>query len=560
MPLTRIGDNLILDQGISRDDLNTTTPDKAVITKVQPGFAIELMSSGVDEGTGDVVVGFDPEQLDIHDAGVISHVIADMFTTVGLQITIPTLEMGFYKNELFEGPVVVRTVPGTTLTVPNNQVSYVYASYNNDSPFFGITTDVSIITESATVPVNTLIATNGFIHLAHWNNVANGLANKLHRRFVKTQRYAIESGLSISVNAGVVEISPGVVWRGVRAFDLQSVFSDGRLDHQWFFLYKTGGVWQIQNSAPSFNYTQYQGTNDLVNGTGNKYVINWVFRGVEDHEHGYYLLGGEYTSYATAVNETKVPALPPLLSTHAVLVGRIICQYGNAVPVLVESYRPSDFLASAVSDHNQLANIQGGDTTDRYHLTETEHTFLAHIAAQKVGRDDVNTTNAGHAVIAKAVAGTSIALGSTGVDAGTGDVTINWNGTNSALDAITAATQAIAQNVNTKVIFGTVRTDLNTEWSAVNNRFVAKQAGVYNVSSIITTTQSFNNSIFYASIYKNGVEYTRGIRHQNYNGWSVLANGLISLAVNDYIEIYVTFGAARTIAAGIGSNLSISRA
>src|SRR5437762_1544613 len=42
-----------------------------------------------------------------------------------------------------------------------------------------------------------------------------------------------------------------------------------------------------------------------------------------------------------------------------------------------------------------------------------------------IQRVDLDTTTAGEAVIAKAIAGTGISLSSTGVDAGTGDVTLN---------------------------------------------------------------------------------------------------------------------------------------
>jgi hypothetical protein len=45
-----------------------------------------------------------------------------------------------------------------------------------------------------------------------------------------------------------------------------------------------------------------------------------------------------------------------------------------------------------------------------------------------VERTDLNTTSAGKAVVAKIIAGTNITISQTGVDAGTGDVTINATG------------------------------------------------------------------------------------------------------------------------------------
>lgn len=43
----------------------------------------------------------------------------------------------------------------------------------------------------------------------------------------------------------------------------------------------------------------------------------------------------------------------------------------------------------------------------------------------QVKRSDLDTTTPGQAVITKLIAGTNISLSSTGVDSGTGDVTIN---------------------------------------------------------------------------------------------------------------------------------------
>lgn len=47
-----------------------------------------------------------------------------------------------------------------------------------------------------------------------------------------------------------------------------------------------------------------------------------------------------------------------------------------------------------------------------------------------VGREDINVSTNGRAVITKVVAGTSISMSSTGADAGTGDVTINLDSSN----------------------------------------------------------------------------------------------------------------------------------
>lgn len=56
-----------------------------------------------------------------------------------------------------------------------------------------------------------------------------------------------------------------------------------------------------------------------------------------------------------------------------------------------------------------------------------------------VQRDDLDVSTAGQAVIRKIIAGAGITLGSTGPDAGTGDVTINAIGGGSGNEFVLAA-------------------------------------------------------------------------------------------------------------------------
>lgn len=54
--VTRVGTKQIKDDGILREDLNITIPGKAVITNLKAGVGISLISTGIEEGTGEVTV------------------------------------------------------------------------------------------------------------------------------------------------------------------------------------------------------------------------------------------------------------------------------------------------------------------------------------------------------------------------------------------------------------------------------------------------------------------------------------------------------------------------
>ena len=65
----------------------------------------------------------------------------------------------------------------------------------------------------------------------------------------------------------------------------------------------------------------------------------------------------------------------------------------------------------------------------------------------EVKRDDINVDETGQAVIRKIIAGTGVIITSTGVDAGTGDVTIQATGTGTAVTFTQAVTADPATDI-----------------------------------------------------------------------------------------------------------------
>lgn len=60
MPITRVRSKEIGDSGVKRSDLNTSDTNDAVIAKVIAGENIQIASTGIDSGTGDVTINSVP--------------------------------------------------------------------------------------------------------------------------------------------------------------------------------------------------------------------------------------------------------------------------------------------------------------------------------------------------------------------------------------------------------------------------------------------------------------------------------------------------------------------
>lgn len=297
------------------------------------------------------------------------------FTATGLTLSVSGCDIAIYDNPTFSGVPLKYTVTQATFSLTDNVTNYICVDYNNGNPIYINTPTLSLINESNVIPINTILCVDGYIHLSHWDNIANGLSNKLHRRFVKTQRYARESGLELSVSTfGTVSIAEGIVWRGARDFNLNSFNSDS---NPYFLYYHSGGVWTSDLITTGINNTQYDNGTDLVSlSNPNKFTINWIWRGVEDHEHGYVVLGDkEYKDLPTAIAETTIPTVPVELSSHAILVGRVIVQNGLN-DYHSEGAFDRTFVGTVINDHNELSNIQGGTLSEYYHLDLSHYNII----------------------------------------------------------------------------------------------------------------------------------------------------------------------------------------
>lgn len=112
-----------------------------------------------------------------------------------------------------------------------------------------------------------------------------------------------------------------------------------------------------------------------------------------------------------------------------------------------------------------------------------------------VQRNDFDTTTTGQAVVAKLVAGTNVTFSSTGVDAGTGDVTINAasGGAGATYTAQTTSATLVISTINgfsiTAAETATLPTAVGNSGSTIRVIWVS---GAYVLSMATTSSQTIN--------------------------------------------------------------------
>jgi hypothetical protein len=276
----------------------------------------------------------------------------------GSAMNFSSFDVLLYDNENFEGYPLRYGVSSGSLPLANHTTNYLYVDYNGGSPIVKVTSNVTLINLSTTVPFLTIFRTNHVVHINNWDALGLGLSEKILNRLVKTQRYIRETGLGVSLTPGelYVECEEGSAWFGAVRQELAEINTSitSPVDQRLFFFYHSGGAWALERRL-GINNTQWDNGTNLVELTANRYAIAWIFRGIEDGLHLYAVAGrGDYT-LSEAQSIARIPPLPNNISSHALFVAKIIIQKGAIVPTSISSAFDISLSPSPVANHGDLA-------------------------------------------------------------------------------------------------------------------------------------------------------------------------------------------------------------
>jgi hypothetical protein len=258
------------------------------------------------------------------------------------------------------------------LALVDQSANYLVVKYNSGSPAYFVTQNVADIDNSSVVGAALLWRNGTQVHqqTIDWGR---STASRLNRRVVQTNRYQWASGLGLGESTGnVITVAAGVIWYGVDQYNELAQTSASSNAEFW---YHSSGAW-TSSTVSTYNNTQYDNGTNLVTLPNNNYAVNWVYRYIDGSglpKIAYILSTAAYTSLASAVAAT-LPTPPSILSTMAILVGRIIVKKSAATASQIDSAFSSQFAGSVVSNHNDLGGLQGGGTNEFYHMTSAEYT------------------------------------------------------------------------------------------------------------------------------------------------------------------------------------------
>jgi len=246
------------------------------------------------------------------------------------------------------------------LSLLDQTINYIVVDYNSGAPAYRVTQNIDEITESSIIPAYTIYRDNNELHWLSWDSVGRGLANRIHQRLVKTERFSRESGLGISTHSGSVEIGSGKVWIGANRFIVTETSSS--ITHPMQMWYHSASIW-VTSDLVGYQSSSYDNGTDLVPIQNiNWYGVNWIYRHIDSSaETGndfIYLVPGNINSNKLSDVQSAQPSeVPPLISSLGMLIGRIIFQPSSPNPIQVDSAFSNLFAPSPTTNHADLSNL-----------------------------------------------------------------------------------------------------------------------------------------------------------------------------------------------------------
>lgn len=264
--------------------------------------------------------------------------------------------------------------PEATVTIPADSLArFIGVEYNNGSPQVIVKT-TNTWDQDTEFPLGTC-AYNGLVMFPFYNpfKVGDPFTNIIQRFDAQASliRDAAVGGLSLDNTATrTATLTSGIAW--ARLNDYPITAKNSGTQTMISVRPGPGGTIQLTPGLTQWPNTQYTDpTGTLVTMGNNKWAVLWFFVNVGTNAWGFAYGTDEYNNASSAAAELIPSYLSAAFLANNLLLGRMLFEKSVDVPI-VESAFTRVFNAAAVSDHNQLSNLQGGQLAEYYHLTADE--------------------------------------------------------------------------------------------------------------------------------------------------------------------------------------------
>ncbi len=298
------------------------------------------------------------------------------------------------------------------VAIPNDTIRYVTVQYSGGTP------QIVLYTEDdydyrIEFPIGFVVNEGGTLYI---NDVPHSIGRAdsrgLQRNYETNGRSRADQlgGLILGNPTGLkLSVSSGVTW--LRA--IREVFSgiDTNVSDTFDAYYYNGSAWINSAVQVDLDNTQYNNIATGLVGLGvNKYVSHFLYLGPGG---GIVLVYGRQNNNKQAEAEAEpVPSTLPLrLQKGSVFLGKIVILNGAATPTSILSSFNNVFVGAGISIHNDTTGLQGGTTSEYYHLTNADYTAAVNLSGKLATKANLSGATFTGALVGTSISATTISGG-----------------------------------------------------------------------------------------------------------------------------------------------------
>lgn len=283
----------------------------------------------------------------------------------------------------------------SSVSLADGEVNYICVDYNGGSP--AISTSTSLPSDHSTKIMLGLVYRDGTsLHIVTAGQTTSNFASKVTWKDIEVNgKLQRASGLIISESGErYIHITAGVIYAGFTKVNINVFDSQNAADSLTAYYRNNSGGWVKVTGVHQLDNQYYDdGGGSLASLNNNYKTCRYIY--VDANGSVFMVYGqNQYATLGGAIEEGAPSSLPNVVSGVCTLIGKIIVKEGEDNFEKVYSPFEAKVEYGAVTEHNELGDIQGGSADEYYHFTEGEHSelsdWLPHVELSSTGGIDAD--------------------------------------------------------------------------------------------------------------------------------------------------------------------------
>lgn len=262
----------------------------------------------------------------------------------------------------------------TNVTLTDNVLNYLYVDYNSNNPIISNTLDITTLDHTSQFILSFVYREGTDLHITAAGQELENFIHKLYRYSWEYDGIQRVDGLVTSeIGTNHIVTTAGTLYWALNRIVIDAF--DSRTNTFGYYYRDGDSGWTGPISTNVIDNTYYDDNSGTLNElTVNRYGVHWIYTVTDGDMYAVY--GQDDYRLSEAQAATAPASLPRELSSIGVLIAKIIIQKSDTSFISITLPWTSSIGFSAATDHNGLANLQGGAASDYSHWLAVQQTDL----------------------------------------------------------------------------------------------------------------------------------------------------------------------------------------